>query len=39
MDNIATKRNSGIDFLRILSMFYVVVLHTLGQGEILNSAV
>lgn len=37
MDNIATKRNSGIDFLRILSMFYVVVLHTLGQGGILNS--
>ncbi|MGF0101185.1 acyltransferase family protein [Bariatricus sp. SGI.019] len=33
------KRNPGIDFLRILAMFYVVVLHTLGQGGILDSVV
>lgn len=29
------KRNYGIDFLRLLSMFMVVVLHTLGDGGIL----
>lgn len=34
----ANKRNIGIDFLRILSMFYVLILHTLGQGGILASA-
>ena len=27
-----TERNYGIDLLRILSMFMVVVLHILGQG-------
>ena len=32
------KRNYGIDFLRILSMFMVVVLHTLGKGGILAAA-
>lgn len=26
------KRNYGIDMLRILSMYMVVVLHVLGQG-------
>ena len=31
------KRNTGIDFLRILAMFYVVMLHTLGHGGILGS--
>lgn len=30
------KRNYGIDFLRILSMFMVVMLHVLGQGGILS---
>ena len=30
------KRNYGIDLLRIVSMFMVVVLHVLGQGGILN---
>ena len=33
-----TKRNYGIDFLRILSMFMVVILHVLGQGGILFNA-
>lgn len=32
------KRNYGIDFLRILSMFMIVVLHVLGQGGILDNA-
>lgn len=32
------KRNYGIDFLRIVSMFMVVMLHVLGQGGILSSA-
>ena len=29
--------NYGIDWLRILSMYMVAVLHTLGQGGILGS--
>lgn len=32
-----TKRNYGIDLLRLLSMFMVVVLHVLGKGGILNN--
>lgn len=36
---IADKRNYGIDLLRILSMFYVIVLHTLGKGGILSATV
>lgn len=32
------KRNYGIDFLRIVSMFMVVILHVLGQGGILDNA-
>lgn len=32
------KRNYGIDLLRIISMFYVLVLHTVGQGGILAGA-
>lgn len=31
------KRNYGIDALRILSMFMVVLLHTLGKGGVLRS--
>lgn len=31
-----TSRNNGIDFLRMLSMYMVVILHTLGQGGILT---
>ena len=29
--------NYGIEWLRILSMYMVAVLHTLGQGGILGS--
>lgn len=32
------ERNYGIDFLRILSMFMIVLLHTLGNGGVLYSA-
>lgn len=31
------EKNMGIEWLRILSMYMVVVLHTLGQGGILSS--
>ena len=33
------NRNYGIDTLRILSMLYVLILHTLGKGGILKTAV
>lgn len=33
------KRNLGIDFLRIISMFMVVILHVLGNGGVLWSTV
>lgn len=29
---LKSERNYGIDLLRIISMLYVVVLHSLGQG-------
>ncbi len=32
------KRNYGIDLLRLVSMFMVVVLHTLGQGGVIELA-
>jgi len=35
--NNANERNYGIDLLRIVSMFFVVILHCLGQGGILNN--
>ncbi|MBR4172933.1 MAG: hypothetical protein IKR46_01015 [Clostridia bacterium] len=31
------KRNQGIDLLRIVSMYMVCVLHTLGQGGVLET--
>lgn len=34
---IQTKRNYGIDLLRLVSMFYVVVLHVLGKGGVLKA--
>lgn len=34
----AGRRNLGIDLLRILSMLYVLILHTLGRGGILEFA-
>ena len=30
------NRNLGIDLLRIVSMFMIVLLHVLGQGGILS---
>lgn len=37
--NILSKkeRNYGIDLLRIVSMFYVILLHALGQGGVLKT--
>ena len=35
----SNKRNIGIDFLRILSMFYVIILHSLGRGGIVDATV
>ena len=35
--DIKSQRNYGIDLLRLLSMFMVVVLHVLGQGGILEN--
>ena len=32
-----SKRNFGIDLLRLLAMYFVIVLHVLGQGGILNN--
>lgn len=34
-NNITNERNYGIDLLRILSMFFVIILHCLGQGGLL----
>ncbi len=31
------KRNYGIDLLRVVAMFFIIVLHSFGQGGILNS--
>ena len=31
-------RNHGIDLLRLVLMFMVCMLHTLGQGGILNAS-
>lgn len=36
--NSKKERNYGIDLLRIVSMFFIVILHSLGQGGILNNA-
>lgn len=33
------NREPGIDLLRILSMYFVVLLHVLGQGGILDTAI
>lgn len=37
-NTVLSKRNYGIDLLRIVSMFLVVLLHVLGQGGILGVA-
>ena len=33
------ERNYGIDLLRIISMFMVVVLHVVGHGGVLNATI
>ncbi len=33
---IRTERNYGIDILKIVSIFMVIILHILGQGGVLN---
>lgn len=33
------KKNPGIELLRIVSMIYVIILHTLGQGRILTNSI
>ena len=35
---VGNKRNYGVDLLRIVSMFYIVILHTLGHGGVLETA-
>ncbi len=37
LKKVKTERNYGIDLLRIVSMLFVVALHTLNQGGILNN--
>ncbi len=40
-DNLEIKkeRNYGIDLLRIVAMLYIVLLHSLGQGGLLESSI
>ena len=33
------RRNYGIDFLRVISTFMIVILHILGNGSVLNHTV
>lgn len=35
---VSGERNYGVDFLRILSMFFVIILHCLGKGGVLDAA-
>ena len=34
---MSKERNYGIDFLRLVFMYMVCILHTLGQGGVLNA--
>ncbi len=36
--DVPGKRNYGIDLLRIIAMFYVIVLHSLGMGGVLQAS-
>lgn len=38
-EEIIDNRNYGIDLLRIISMFFVVTLHSLGHGGMLKSVI
>ena len=37
--DVKKERNYGIDLLRVLSMFFVVVLHSYGNGGILTNTI
>lgn len=37
-ENNTSQRNMGIELLRIVAMFSIIVLHVLGQGGVLNKA-
>ena len=37
IEEIKDKRNYGIDLLRILAGFYVIVLHAFGRGGVLEN--
>lgn len=37
IENAVSKRNYGIDLLRLISMLMVVTLHVFGKGGVLNS--
>ncbi|MBO5479057.1 MAG: acyltransferase family protein [Clostridia bacterium] len=39
INEIQRDRNYGIDLLRVVAMFYVVILHCLGHGGILNNVI
>ena len=39
MNQKSAVRNYGIDLLRIVAMFMVLLLHVLGQGGILKNLV
>lgn len=36
-DRHTDKRNYGIDLLRLIAMFMVVILHVLGQGGVISA--
>ena len=38
-DSLADSRNYGIDLLRIISMSFIVIIHTVGHGGILKTCV
>ena len=31
------QRNAGIDLLRVIAVYYVIVLHIIGQGGLINA--
>ena len=37
--DVKRERNYGIDLLRVVSMFYILLLHSLGRGGLLKNTV
>ena len=37
VSDVKQERNYGVEYLRMISMYFIVVLHVLGQGGILNN--